>query len=259
MDQQNKVLVIVPFAFDEQALALRRAQLDEISLSPGIAFDFRPVRAGADTADDFHDSLLMDVSVFEAGCTAQDEGYAAVCIDTVGDSGMKALRSVLDIPVIGAGRVAYLFALMLGRRFSILTFEPWVWDAHAQLGELGLADRCVSVRGVSGTSTLDTLFDGKEDVLFPHFEEAGRQCVQDGADVIVLHSTSLHQVGARVSAATGVPVVNPGPLTYKLAELMLGLRVSHSHAAYPVPPAPKLDMVHAMLAAAAAHESGAVQ
>jgi len=254
MDQQKKVLVIVPFAFDEQALQLRRDQLDGISLSPDISFDFRPVRAGADTADDFHDALLMDISVFEAACHAQEEGYAAVCIDTVGDSGMKSLRSVLDIPVLGAGRVAYLFALMLGRRFSVLTFEPWIWDAHAQLSELGLSDRCASVRGVQGSSTLDTLFDGKEEDWFPRFEEAGRQCVADGADVIVLHSTSLHQVGDRVSAATGIPVVNPGPLTYKLAELMLGLGISHSHAAYPAPSAPKLDMVHAMLTAAAAHE-----
>jgi allantoin racemase len=251
----KRVLVIVPFPLDGRGVGLRRAQLDRVSLSPEIEFDFRPVRAGADTADDFHDSMLIDIAIFEAGCEAQEEGYDAVCIDTVSDSGMKALRSVLDIPVIGAGRAAYLFALMLGRRFSIVTFEPWMWDAHAQLAEYGLSDKCASVRGIPGSSDLSELFEGKEDEVFPQFAEAARQCVRDGADVICLHSTTLYQVADYLAASVGVPVVNPGPLTYKLAELMLGLGVSHSHAAYPTAPAPKREMVHLMLDAAVAHQS----
>jgi allantoin racemase len=48
-----------------------------------------------------------------------------------------------------------------------------------------------------------------------------------------------------------VPVVNPGPLSYKLVEAMLALNLSHSRHAYPRPLVPKPDMVHAMLDAAA--------
>ena len=54
------------------------------------------------------------VALFEAGRSAQEDGYDAVCIDTMSDSGVNALRSVLDIPVIGPGRCSYLTALMLG-------------------------------------------------------------------------------------------------------------------------------------------------
>jgi allantoin racemase len=46
-------------------------------------------------------------------------------------------------------------------------------------------------------------------------------------------------------------LVNPGPLTYKLAETMLALRLTHSRACYPKPLVPKLPMVRAMLEAAA--------
>jgi hypothetical protein len=39
---------------------------------------------------------------------------------------MNALRSVLDIPMIGAGQASYLMALHLGSRFSILQqWEPF--------------------------------------------------------------------------------------------------------------------------------------
>ena len=34
----------------------------------------------------------------------KNEGYSAVVIDTVSDSGLRALRSRLSIPVLGPGR-----------------------------------------------------------------------------------------------------------------------------------------------------------
>jgi allantoin racemase len=48
-----------------------------------------------------------------------------------------------------------------------------------------------------------------------------------------------------------VPVINPGPLIYKLAELMLGLGLTHSRSAYTRPGVPKPELVHAMLDGAA--------
>lgn len=49
-----------------------------------------------------------------------------------------------------------------------------------------------------------------------------------------------------------MPLINPGPLTYKLVETLLALKPTHGRACYPKPQAPKLDMTHAMLDAAAA-------
>jgi allantoin racemase len=50
-------------------------------------------------------------------------------------------------------------------------------------------------------------------------------------------------------------VVNPGPLTYKLAEAMLSLGLSHSRRAYRRPDVPKPEMVRTMIAAAASTEA----
>ena len=46
-----------------------------------------------------------------------------------------------------------------------------------------------------------------------------------------------------------IPVVNPGPLTYKLVESVLDLKLTHSRKAYPKPLDPYPDMIHAMLKA----------
>lgn len=49
-----------------------------------------------------------------------------------------------------------------------------------------------------------------------------------------------------------MPVINPGPLTYKLAEAVLRLGLTHSRAAYPTSPTPRVALIHAMLDAGAA-------
>ena len=110
----KKVVVLVPFALDKTGVANRRAQLDSVTLGSDIQFDYKAVKAGPALYDSYHDWTLADVSIYEAGMNAEEEGYDAVCIDTMSDSGMNALRSVLDIPVIGPGRSSYLMALMLG-------------------------------------------------------------------------------------------------------------------------------------------------
>lgn len=250
-----RVVVLVPFAFDEKGLANRRAQLASVKLGPDIEFDYKPVKAGPALYDSYHDFLLADMSMFEAGLQAQEEGYDAVCIDTMSDSGMSALRSMLDIPVIGPGKASYLMALLLGNKFSVLTqWDPWKGLYKKSLREYGLEQHCASIRSINVPPDVENLLGGKEEDVFPKLVEEGLRCVEDGADVICLGSTTMHQAHAHLAARLPVPVINPGPLTYKLAEAVLGLRLTHSRTAYPRPTVPKPEMAHAMLEAAAAAE-----
>ena len=83
--------------------------------------------------------------------------------------------------------------------------------------------------------------------------DAGMRCIEeDGAEVICMGSTTMHQAVAYLQEHLPVPVINPGPLTYKLAELYLGLGLTHSRKAYPKPRSPKLWLAEAAMAAAAA-------
>jgi allantoin racemase len=252
----RKVLVIVPAAATEESLASRRAQLHLASFGPGIEFEFKPVKTNPVWFDSYHDWIIQDLAVFEAGIEAQEEGYDAVCIDTMSDGGLSFLRSVLDIPVIGAGRAAYLMALMLGTRFSVLTmWGPWIGMYRKSLREYGLEDKCSSIRSIDVQPDLEKYLGGKEDV-FPMLVEAGRKCIEeDGADVICMGSTSMYQAHAHLVENLPVPVINPGPLVYKIAETLLDLGLTQSRRAYRKPDAPQPEKLHAMLDAAAAVEA----
>ncbi len=249
----QRVLVIVPFAMSADNLALRQEQLKGIDLSPQLQFEFRPVKAGPVNYASHHDFVLADAANFEAGCRAQDEGFSAVCIDTMSDSGVAALRSVLDIPVFGPGKVSMLAALMLGDRFSVLTMASrWKPLYKKALDELGLHHKCASVRAIEVAPDNQALLSGKEEDVFPLLEAAARRAIdEDGAEVIVLGSTTMHQSHAWLSQRLPVPVINPGPLSYKMVEAALGLGLSHSRQGYPRPMHPRLDMLQAMMTAAA--------
>ena len=251
-----RVLVIVPFPMSEENRLQRAAQVQAVKLGPGITFDFRPVRAAPANYTSEHDAAIAELSIVDAGMHAQTEGYDAVCIDTMSDSGMAALRSVLDIPVISPGRASLLYALTLGSKFSVLAqWEPAILRYKKQIAEWGLAQNCASIRSFDTPPSFDTLMDGKEDKVFPKMLEVCLRCIEDdGADVICLGSTTMHQAAEWLATRLPVPLINPGPLTYKLAESMLALKLTHSRRAYPQPLVPKLAMIRAMLDAAAAHE-----
>jgi allantoin racemase len=245
-----KVLVIVPFPMSEENRRAREAQLDAVRLGPGLEFHFRPVRAAPANYTSEHDSVLADGSILDACKHAQAEGYAAVCIDTMSDSGLAAARALLDIPVIAPGRASMLTALMLGERFSILImWERWRHLYRKTVAELGLGARCASIRSIGVTPDNQTLLAGKEDQVFPLLAAAAQRCIEeDGAEVLLLGSTTMHQAHAYLAARLPVPVINPGPLTYKLAECALALGLRHSRKAFPQPLVPRTDLIDAMFA-----------
>lgn len=248
----KRVLVIVPFPMSEENRSLRRRQLSAVELGPGISFDFESVRVAPRNYVAASDMTLAELGVLDAGLEAQRRGFDAVCVDTMSDSGVAALRSELDIPVIGPGRASMLMALLLGDRFSILAMWPhWQHLYTATLRDLGIERHCASVRSIDVAPDNQALLGGREEEVFPLLAEAARRCIdEDGAEVIVLGSTTMHEAHGYLASQLPVPVINPGPLTYKLAEAALGLGLAHSRKAYPKSPAPRREVIRAMLDAA---------
>jgi allantoin racemase len=66
-------------------------------------------------------------------------------------------------------------------------------------------------------------------------EEAQRAIDEDGAGVILLGSTTMHQAGDYMAAHLPAPVINPGPVALKLTEMIVQFGLSHSKIDYPSP------------------------
>jgi Asp/Glu/hydantoin racemase len=143
---------------------------------------------------------------------------------------------------------------MLGHRFSIITMaKRWAPLYQKALDELGLHHKCASVRAIEVPPDNHGLLSGKESDVFPLLEAAGQRAIeQDGADVLILGSTTMHQAHGWLSGRLPVPLINPGPLSYMMAAAALGVGLTHSRAAYPKPMHERLDMLTTMFAAAQA-------
>jgi allantoin racemase len=232
-----RIKFIIPFPFDEEGVANRAAQIPRDLLGPDTDVECVPVRNSATLVDCYYEDLVFEMYITEAGLRAQEEGYDAVVMDTVSDSGLYALRSRLSIPVMGPGLVSYAVAIMLGKRFSIVT----MWDKWRHLYEKNLDiyhlwEKCASIRAVNIPPDVEALFTGKEDEMFRTLTgEAQKAIDEDGADVILLGSTTMHQAGDYMAEHLPVPVINPGPVAIKLTESLVELGLSHSKVAFPSP------------------------
>jgi allantoin racemase len=234
---EHRIKVIVPIPMDAAGVDNRASQLPPAVIAPGFKPEFVAVGWGAALGDSYHDMLLMDWTVFQAGIDAEAEGYSAVVIDTVSDSGLRALRSRLSIPVLGPGEAAFNMAMTLGKKFTVLTmWDEWFPLYEKTLTEYGLWSRVASLRSIRTRPDVTELLAGKEEVIFDKLKaEAMAAIEKDGADVIVLGSTTMHQSAAWLAKNLPVPVINPGLVAYKQAELLIQLGLTHSKKAFPSP------------------------
>src|SRR2546428_13587500 len=249
-----RIKYIIPFPFDEEGLANRAAQVPKELLGSDTVVECVPVRNSATLVDCYYEDLVFDMYIVEAGLRAEDEGYDAVIMDTVSDSGMYALRSRLSIPVLGPGLVSYVVAIMLGKKFSMVT----MWDKWTHLYEKNLAiydlkQKCASVRAVNIPPDVEALFTGKEEEMFQRLtDEAQKAIDEDGADVILLGSTTMHQAGDYMSAHLAAPVINPGPVAIKLTETLVQPGPTPSKVAFPSPSTIIDDRLFSLASAGAA-------
>ncbi len=233
----RRIKVIIPIPLGEHTRALVESQLPAELVRPGFEVEFVGSNRLATLADSYYDMAIMEMIVLEAGMRAEAEGFDAVCINTVSDSALYALRSRLSIPVIAPGQSAFHVACMLGHRFSVVTmWDQWFPLYRKTIRDYGLQGRLASLRSIDTRPDLQELLAGKEEVVFGRLEEQSRRAIaDDGADVIVLGSTTMHQSHRYLAERLPVPVVNPGVVAYKLCEVFLELGMSHSKTAFPAP------------------------
>ncbi|WP_176593423.1 aspartate/glutamate racemase family protein [Sphingobium sp. EM0848] len=232
-----RIRMILPVPVPGLALSLFADQIPSTLRRDGTEIEFRGTRSGASLLDSPYELALADSFVLDAGVSAEADGCDVVCSFSMSDSGLSALRSRLSIPVVGAAQSAFALATQLGKRFSIVTmWEPWKVMSTDLVKRYDLSDRVASIRHIDVRPDTQELLSGKEELVFGCLEEQAKRAIEDdGADVIILGSTTMYQSHAYLAQALPVPVVNPGVAAYKTCETLLELGLTHSKRAYPSP------------------------
>jgi allantoin racemase len=216
-----------------------RRQYLQDAASPGVRVerlaDFTPLSRRPVTIESLYDEALLAPWTVEMAVEAQRRGFDAVVTSCAGDPGVEAAREMVSIPVIGPGQAGMVAASMLGYTFSVLSPVPGtVGPTRALARHVGLGERCASVRSVD--CSVLALREGRAET-FDAILRVARRCIHDdGADTLVLCCASLsHVFGDRLADALAVPVVNVVRTSVRMAEMLVGSRLTHSKAAYPSP------------------------
>lgn len=232
----KKLKFLLPVPLDATAARNFANQIPAGLLRPDFTIDFAGCRAGGFNLENDYDSALSTVFVLDAGARAEEDGYAAVCSFSMSDTGLAPLRSRLSIPVIGTAQASFALAQQLGPKFSVVTmWAPWARRLKETVDRYGLSSRLASVRHIGTPPDTRNLLSSDPDVFARLEAEALAAIEQDGADVVILGSTTMYAAYEHLAAVLPCPVVNPGLAAYKACETLLDLRLSHSKLAYPSP------------------------
>jgi allantoin racemase len=192
---------------------------------------FKGLKRGLIELEDFMSSyftLLDTMDVIDQFIEAEKEGYDAATVDCFGDPGIPEAREIVHIPVIGAAESTMLYACLLGRKFAVITpsHPKQIARVQHQIEMHGLQGRVISspVRAISMSDeeALLRAFVDPEAFISAILETA-RECVRDGADVIVLgcggYGPPCAAAGVLKIEEMDVPLLDPMTVALKTAEV----------------------------------------
>lgn len=181
---------------------------------------------GPESVEGTFESYLAAIAVMDR-VVRYSEPYDAVVPAGYGEHGREGLQELLDVPVVDITEAAARVAMLLGRTYSVVTtLDRAVPQIEDRLKLAGITDRCASVRA-SGLSVLE-LEEEPARAVEAIVAEARRAVTEDRAEVICLGCGGMAGLDEKVTAATGVPVVDGVAAAVALAEGLVRLGLSTS-------------------------------
>jgi len=134
-------------------------------------------------------------------------GCDAVVIAVSYDTGLKALREMLSVPVVGMTEAALLTACMLGGSIGLIGFGARVWPIYRELVEgYGLDGRIAGNRVLENTAAYKPAdYTALDDELVATAQDL---IEKDRAESIVLLGAVMAGASRRIEERVAVPVLD---------------------------------------------------
>ena len=174
-------------------------------------FGGRVIGTRAEHAIGEHSTLLL-VAEHASSCDA-------VVIAVSYDTGLRAARELLTVPVVGMTEAGLLTACMLGGRIGIITFGARVRPMYEELvASYGLSTRVAAWRTLESTAAYQA---GTHDALDRELVFAANDLVaHHGAETVLFTGAVMAGVPARLQAEVPVPLIDGIDCAVRQAELL---------------------------------------
>ncbi|MCW4051541.1 MAG: aspartate/glutamate racemase family protein [Candidatus Bathyarchaeota archaeon] len=219
-----------------EALKKRQLSLAKYA-SPGTEVRLVTTKEAPLSVDSLPEMELAAPGILERVVRSEKEGADAVIIWGGHDPSLAAARNLVSIPVLAPGMASIYLASMLAEIFTLMIQMPHVMKiADRQIRDLGLWGRC------SGIYSVDLpVLQLREPGSFEKVYVTAVKAVNEGAEAICFGCMAFNDHAEALEAKLnethpGVIVIHPAMAVIRLAELFVGMGLTHSKRSYPYPP-----------------------
>lgn len=204
-------------------------------LHPDTVVDMKFVPRSTFLTSHSHLELFNNTEILRSIIESEPEDYDAVFVRCGNDPSVNEAREAIRRPVIGMSEAAMHLACQLGSKFAVIGVDEKSRPFVERILRLsGLESRAIArpVRTPPGEAFQEIVRQGAdwfdvdgylEEKVIPHFEAVARQCIDDGAEVIVTGCAlygSLSVAGYNRISGTDVPVLEALSVGIKQAEML---------------------------------------
>ena len=174
-------------------------------------------------------AAINELQVCDAALVAEREGFDALALGCFFDPGLRAARSLVDIPVLGLGESCALVACSLARKFGLVTLcEEQSADYTELMLAYGLERRYAGAVSVNPPIDEFSLEADEETAraIEQHFDKACALAIERGAEIIIPADGVLNEFlvrRGRLTARGGVPVMDSLGVLFQHAAFMVRL------------------------------------
>ncbi|OOP63144.1 Asp/Glu/hydantoin racemase [Arthrobacter sp. SRS-W-1-2016] len=195
------------------------------AVSPGTTVLAVTPAWGVESAEGWYDSFISAAAVLHT-LERLPEDIDGVVMAGFGEHGREGARELLDIPVVDITEAAAHMAMLLGRRYGVVTtVRRAVGQIEDSLSSAGLLERCAAIED-TGLGVLE--IDADSIATAEAFVGAGKRAIARGAEVICLGCAGMAGLEEHVRGRLPVPVIDGVAAAAALVETLIRQRLSTS-------------------------------
>jgi allantoin racemase len=187
-----------------------------ISVEPNI---------GPESIEGYYDeAFCVPGLIEEINNNINADGYIIACFD---DTGLDAVRSITDKPVIGIGEAAYHVASIVSGNFSVITtLSRSINPLKHNLKKYGLFEKCVSISAIEvPVLDLEEISNDNLDKLNKGIEKT---ILEDNSEAIILGCAGMSNLAKDLELNHGLPVIEGVSSAVVLIEGLINLQIKTS-------------------------------
>ena len=182
-------------------------------------------KSGPESIEGYYDEVFCIPGIMEEVYSNKEaDAYIIACFD---DTGLEAVRTITDKPVLGIGESSFHIASCLAGTFSVITtLEVSVPILKSNLLKRGFDRICVNVNSVD-VPVLD-LENDSSNALSMIENEIVRSINEDKAEAIVLGCAGMADFAEKLEEKFSIPVIEGVSASIILAEGLVRMKKNTS-------------------------------